>query len=155
MGVVMRQIQRPKGRAPRWAFCVYREAQVVFDSQWASVGFVARDSADWLAGLIARLDAHDAFAGCPGHPRVCARPAAPLLWQGDLADDCHAQAGELHCHAEWLTGPRRGGLWYASVWRTESANASVFHTLDRGLQPRSGSAARWLCELVVQARDDL
>jgi hypothetical protein len=118
---------------------------VVFESAWVSVQYQARQDAEWLARLIDALAEQGAFPGCPGHS---SQVASVVRWAGDLGDDCSAFVGELHCHAEHLSGPVRGGAWYCSVSRS---GESVFHTADRGVHPRSGEAARWLCEVVVCA----
>jgi hypothetical protein len=139
------QFARAKHRSPRWAFRVTAGDAVVFESAWVSVRYPAREGAAWLAGLIHALAERGAFPGCPGH---LGQVANPVRWGGPLGDDCSAFVGDLYCHAEHLSGPVRGGLWYCSVSR---ARESVFHTADRGVQPRSGEAARWLCEVVVSA----
>ena len=145
MAVELWQAARPKGRPPRWAFRVTAGDAVVFESAWVSVQYLAREDAVWLAGLVDALAGRGAFAGCPGH---LGQVASSVRWGGDLGDDCSAIVGDLYCHAEHLYGPVRGGVWYCSVSR---AGESVLHTADRGVQPRSGKAARWLCEVAVCA----
>jgi hypothetical protein len=145
MGVELWQTDRPKGRPPRWAFRVTVAGAVVFESSWVSVRFPDREDADWLAGLLDVLAGRGALPGSPGHP---GQVASVVRWGGDLGDDCSATVGDLYCHAEHLSGPVRGGLWYCSVGRP---GVPLFHTADRGVQPRSGEAARWLCEVVVAA----
>jgi hypothetical protein len=135
------QFVRPKGRASRWAFRVALGGAVVFESAWVSVRCSAREDARWLAGLVEALADRGALPGCPGHPGL-------VTWGGDLDDDCWASVGEFHAHAEHLSGPSRGGLWYCSVSRR---GVGVFHSGDHGVQPRSGRAARWLCEVVMAA----
>jgi hypothetical protein len=145
MAVEVWQYARPGGRSPRWAFRVTAGGAVVFESAWVSVRYQAREDAAWLAELIDALAEQGAFHGCPGHPT-----SAPLAvrWDGDLGDDCSATVGTLYAHAEHLSGPFRGGVWYCSVRRE---GESLFHTAERGVQPRSGEAARWLCEVVLGA----
>jgi hypothetical protein len=145
VAVEVSQLIRPKGRPPRWAFRVIANDAVVFESAWVSVRYLTRADAEWLAGLISALADRGVFPGCPGH---LGQVSTPVCWGGDLGDDCSAFVGELYCHAEHLSGPVRGGLWYCSVSRSAE---SVFHTADRGVQPFSGEAARWLCEVVVCA----
>jgi len=99
----------------------------------------------WLAGLIDGLATRDAFPGCPGH---LGRATTEVRWTGDLGDDCSAVVGDFNCHAEHSCGPARGGVWYCSVYRS---GVRIFHTADRGVQPRSGKAARWLCEVMIAA----
>ena len=145
MAVEVWQYARPKGRPPRWAFRVTSEDAVVFESAWVAIRYFTREDASWLAELIDSLVARCVFPGCPGHPA-----AAPVMvrWDGNLSDDCSARVGDTYAHAEHLYGPRRGGVWYCSVCRRDE---SLFHTADRGVQPRSSEAARWLCELIMCA----
>jgi hypothetical protein len=145
VAVELWQYARPKGRPPRWAFRVTAVDAVVFESAWVSVRYLDRKDAAWLAGLIDTLAERGVFPGCPGHSR---QVASPVRWGGDLGDDCLALVADLYCHAEHMYGPSRGGGWYCSVSRS---GESIFHTADRGVQPRSGKAARWLCEVAVSA----
>ena len=145
MTVELWQAPRPKGRPSRWAFRVTAGDAVVFESAWVSVRYLGREDAAWLAGLIDALAARGEFTGCPGHPGQVARP---MPWQGDLGDDCSASVGDLSCHAEHMHGPVRGGVWYCAAGRGGEA---LLHTAERGVQPRSGEAARWLCEIVIRA----
>lgn len=108
-----------------------------------SIRFSDREDAEWLAAQIDALAKNGTFPGCPGHT---GQVVSTISWMGDLGDDCTAWVNDLHCHAEHLYGPFRGGAWYCSVIR---ARQFVFHTADHGIIPRSGNAARWLCELVV------
>jgi hypothetical protein len=145
MPVEVWQFARPKGRPPRWAFRVIAAGSIVFESAWVSVRYVARQDAEWLAGLIDGLADRGIYPGSPGHR---GQVACQLSWVGELDDDCGAVAGDLVCHAEHLSGPFRGGMWYCSVSRS---GVFHFHTGDSGVRPRSGVAARWLCEIVVRA----
>jgi hypothetical protein len=145
MTVEVWQYARPKGRRPGWAFRVFSRDAVAFESAWVAVRYSAREDASWLAELIDSLIARGVFPGCPGHP---APAPVRVRWEGDLSDDCSARLGDLYAHAEHLSGPRRGGAWYCSVKRRDE---SLFHTVDCGVQPRSGEAARWLCELIMYA----
>ena len=88
------------------------------------------------------MAARGAFAGCPGLPGQ----VGPVLWWGPLDTDHGATAGGIECHAEHLSGPVRGGNWYCQVYRGE---AQYFHTAECGIEPCSGEAAWWLCEVVV------
>jgi hypothetical protein len=74
------QAARPKGRPARWAFRVTAGGEVIFKSAWVDVRYADRGDAEWLAGLIDRLAARGAFAGCPGHPGQ----VGPVLWWGPL-----------------------------------------------------------------------
>jgi hypothetical protein len=139
------QADNRKGRPARWQFRVTLDGVVVFDSSWVAVRYSERRDAEWLAGLVVRLAARQAFAGCPGHPGQ----VTPLLWWGgDLGDDYGTTIDGLHCYIEHLQGPVRGGLWYCSVYQ---GTETLFHTIEWGVQPRSGKAAWWLCEVVVSA----
>ena len=141
MAVEVWQHARPKGRPPRWAFRVTRDEAVAFESAWVAIRYSERGDASWLAGLIDSLVARGTLPWRPGHPAP-----AETMWDGDLDDDCRATVGDMHAHAEHLHGPRRGGAWYCSVSRS---GERLFHTADCGVLPRSGGAARWLCELVM------
>jgi hypothetical protein len=141
MAVEVWQYPRPKGRPPRWAFRVTRGDAVVFESAWVAARYAARGDASWLAGLIDSLVERGMPPGRPGQPTL-----AGIRWDGDPDDDCWATFGDMHAHAEHLYGPSRGGAWYGSVSRS---GERLFHTADCGVQPRSGEAARWLCELVM------
>jgi hypothetical protein len=143
MAVEVWQHARPKGRPPRWAFRAIRGDAVAFESAWVAIRYSAREDASWLAGLIDSLVARGMSPWRPGHSAP-----AEMRWNGDPDDDCRATVGEIHVHAEHLHGPRRGGVWYCSVDRS---GERLFHTADCGIQPRSGGAARWLCELVMYA----
>lgn len=130
------QQDRPKGRSACWAYRVTEGEKLIFQSQQVSVRLLSRDAAFWIARLIEALHG----------------PGQPLEWCGDLEDDCSAIWKNLGAHAEHSQGPRRSGLWYCAVRRSDGMR--FFHTADRGdVQPRSGSAARWLCELVISAAD--
>lgn len=145
MAVVVWQTARPKGRPPRWAFRVTTDDVVVFESPWVAVRFAARHDAEWLAATIDRLAAIRRFPWCPGHPGQC----EPVLWWGgDIGDDHGATIEGIQCHAEHLNGPLRGGIWYCQVYRDRE---QYFHTADSGVQPRSGPAAWWVCEMVISA----
>jgi hypothetical protein len=145
MAVEVWQFARPKGRSPRWAFRVRDGDRIVFESAWVSVRYRAREDAAWLAELIEWEAARGVFPGCPGHPTSA---SVLVPWSGDLGDDCWATVGDVSAHAEHLYGPVRGGAWYCSVRRSGEL---LFHTADYGVQPRSGEAARWLCEVVLCA----
>ena len=145
MAVELWQAARPKGRPPRWAFRVTAGGAAVFESAWVSVRYAARSDAEWLAATINRLAARGLFAGCPGHPGE----AEPVLWWGgDIGTDHGSTVGGVQCHAEHLFGPVRGGGWYCQVYR---GNEQFFHTIESGVQPRSGPAAWWICEVVLGA----
>jgi hypothetical protein len=143
MVVEVWQHVRPKGRPPRWAFRVTRGDAIAFESTWVAIRYSTREDASWLAELIDSLVARGRQPGRPGHP---ASPGAGIRWDGDPKDDCRASVGDMYAHAEHIHGPRRGGAWYCSFSR---AGEQLFHTADRGVQPRSGGAARWLCEVVM------
>ena len=75
-----------------------------------------------------------------------------LDWHGIFNDDCAATWKNYQAHAEHLSGPQRGGIWYCSV--SDAEGGRYFHTADRSdIQPKNGVAARWLCELVVSAAE--
>jgi hypothetical protein len=145
MAIEVWEAARVKGRPARWAFRVTQNGAVVFESSRVSVRYAARESAAWLAELIDSLIGCGAFPGYPGRSEP---PAEPILWSGALGDDCSAHVGGLDLHAEHVSGPARGGIWYCAV---QEAGRSVFHTADFGVEPRSGEAARWLCEVVARA----
>jgi hypothetical protein len=130
------QQDRPKGRNACWAFRVTDGDSVIFQSRQVSVRLLSRDAASWVARMIEELRG----------------PGRSLEWQGDMEDDCSAVWRTFGAHAEHLHGPRRGGSWYCSVGGPNGTR--FFHRADRAdVQPRSGGAARWLCELVISAAD--
>lgn len=144
MAVEVWQAFRAKGRSPRWSFRVSIDNSHIFEAAWVSVRYASRADAEWLANLIDRLVSRGGFAGCPGHRGQ----VAPVLWWGDLGDDHGATFHGINCHAEHLYGPLRGGSWYCQV---SFGGEQLFHTAESGVQPRSGNAAWWLCEIVVCA----
>ncbi|HYH69632.1 MAG TPA: hypothetical protein VD866_33355 [Urbifossiella sp.] len=144
MAVSVWEAARGKHRPPVWACRVTAGEAVAFDSSWVSVRFRTADDARWFVGLVQTLYNRGAFLGPPGHRRV----EPDVRWGGRLNDDCAAFAGDLYAHAEHLDGPRRGGVWYCSVSR---GGSYLFHTADRGVVPRDGEAARWLCEVIIAA----
>jgi hypothetical protein len=144
MAVTVWEVPRGKHRSPVWACRVTAGETVVFDSAWVSVRYRTTEDARWLATLVEALHDGGAFLGPPGHRRV----EPDVRWAGPLNDDCAAFAGGLYAHAEHLDGPRRGGVWYCAVSRE---GTFLFHTSDRGVVPRDGEAARWLCEVVIAA----
>lgn len=136
MGIDIWKSIRQKKREPLWSYRVIDGEKVIFQSRQVSVRFLNQDAALWVARLVEQL-------GGPGEP---------LGWTGDLADDCSVETKELLGRAEHLYGPRRGGAWYCAVYGTPLSR--YFHTADRiDIQSRSGSAARWLCELVISAAE--
>lgn len=145
MAVELWETARLKGRSLRWAFRVTVEDALVFESAWVAVRYAARIDAEWLAGTIDRLVSRRLFVGCPGHPGQ----AGPILcWSSNIGTDHGATIGDIHCHVEHMFGPLRGGNWYCQVHRGAER---FFHTADMGVQPRSGNAAWWVCEVVVGA----
>jgi hypothetical protein len=62
----------------------------------------------------------------------------------ELGADHGATVDGISCHAEHLFGPVRGG-WYCQVVRDTE---QFFHTAESSVQPRSGPAAWWVCEVV-------
>jgi hypothetical protein len=139
------QALRSKGRSSLWAFRVTVDDAVVFDSAWVAVRYSSAADAEWLAGMTDRLAAQGEFAGCPGHP---GQRETVFWWGGDLGTDHGATVGDIICHAEHQFGPVRGGNWYCQVSRGDER---LFHTADCGIQPRSGNAAWWVCEVIVCA----
>jgi hypothetical protein len=145
VGIDIWEAARPKGRQPRWAFRVNSDLGVVFESAWVAVRYATRRDAEWLAATIDRLADMGRFAGSPGHPGQC----EPVLhWDVDIGNDHKVTVAGIHCHAEHLFGPVRGGGWYCQV---SSSTDQFFHTIESGVQPRSGLAAKWICEVVVSA----
>jgi hypothetical protein len=145
MSVEIWQTDRPKGRSPRWNFRVECGGINVFDSAWVAVRYRAREDAAWLAALVERLVTSAAFAGCPGHP---GQVAALLNWDSLPRDDLAAELEGIYGHAEHMSGPARGGIWYCQV---SAGPIRYFHTADIGVEPRSREAAWWLCEVVMCA----
>jgi hypothetical protein len=138
---------RAKNRASLWGCRVSYGSNIIFDSQWVSLRFQSSNAAQWLANLIATTYENGCFRAPPGR-RSSIEPF--LEWTGDPNDDCAAETDAFYAHAEWCTGPRRGGQWYCMVSSRVNARR-YFHSLDMAVEPRNGSCARWLCELVIAA----
>lgn len=126
--------ERPKGRTPIWVVRLRDGDAIAFTSETRSLHL--RDEA--AARLLGR-----ALATCLASG-VSMR--SDVDWQGDLSDDCTARIGRFQAHAEHLQGPRRGGVWYCQVF-------DVLHSEEAGIVPRSGRAARWLCEVIAVAAE--
>ena len=145
MSVEVNQVSRPKRRSPVWTFRVTHGDKVVFDCSWVSLRFVSKKGALWLARLVENLVQASAFFGAPGH-RLSG--GTEPCWKGNVGDNWSVEKDGLYAHAEHCEGPMRGGMWYCRVTR---CGETIFHTLDLGICPRDGVAARWLCELVFKA----
>ena len=138
------KVDRPKGRDPLWAFTL-RGDEVLFRSRDVAVRYLQRSDAQYVAELLINV--------LSNHGSLDLRSPAGCTWEGDVNDDCTTHFRGLIGRAEWLSGPRRGGIWYSAVFRCNEIDA-VFHTADRnGIQPRSGDAARWISEVVMLAAD--
>jgi hypothetical protein len=123
-----------------WSFEVSQNEQIVFDSVSLGIRLKSRAAAEWLSALIEHLLANQ---GLPNQ--------ADADWSGDLNDDCHFDDGTFHAHAEHCTGPKRGGVWYCMV-EISGGQERYFHTADLpGIEPKSGTAARKLCKMVISA----
>lgn len=74
----------------------------------------------------------------------------PIVWVGDLDDDCSASFGDYRAHAEDM-----GDSWYCAVMHKDNAPGNVlpdiFHSTDSDICPLSGEAARRLCEFIMRA----
>ncbi len=76
--------------------------------------------------------------------------AANPIWTGDLDDDCSLHWRGYHAHAECLSRNQ----WHCMVWReAEGKSTQVFHADEFDVMPKTGEAARWLCELVIATAD--
>lgn len=78
----------------------------------------------------------------------------PIVWTGDLADDCTARWRGLMGRAEKLSDQH----WYVGVYRTdmpggEPGDDTIYHHLDAKVSPHSGTAARRLAEMVMRLVD--
>jgi len=69
----------------------------------------------------------------------------PIVWEGDLDDDCRARWRGLRAHAEAMDE----NAWYCSV-RVEDADDDLFHSSTDDVVPITGAAARKLCEMVMR-----
>ncbi len=132
---------------PLWECRVLNGKEVIFDSLWVSLRIRSANAAQWLADLVIATYDRGLLRAAPGH-RSSNDPF--VEWTGDPSDDCAARLGPLHAHTEWSSGPHRGGDWYCMV-RTTEDNATFFHSADMSIHPRSGVAARWLCETIMAA----
>lgn len=72
-------------------------------------------------------------------------PGGPILWTGDLEDDCVCRWQGMVGHAECLGDD----LWFAGV-TVEGDDGYLFHACEHDTQPVTGDAARRLCELVMR-----
>ncbi len=137
MTITVWKFDRPKQRKPLWACRVMKGEELVFESRSVSIRLQTEEAAYWLAHHVEAVQLIPLQNILP-----------KLFWHGDLDDDCHACWRGVHAHAEWSNGARRGGLWYCSV--SEGNDVRFFHTADRNdICPKSGKAARWLCELIM------
>jgi hypothetical protein len=128
----------PKGRAPTFRVLIREGETVVFDSSSISLRVKTEAAASLLAGAVIRsltggISLSD-LAGDRGNSQ-------PFTWVGDLNDDCTAAINGISVHAEHLSGPLNGGVWF---WSVPLVAGSVDHP---DLEPKNSRAARWLCEL--------
>lgn len=139
--VAVESVERPKGRPTLWACSVSENDRMAFSSRSVSLRLLDESAAHWLGQLVA-----DVLA--VGSLQLMGKEGPPQ-WQGNPKDDCSLAFENHAAHAEWLSGPSRGGVWYCAVYCTDGSR--LFHTADfHQIQPKSGRAARWLCELVIQ-----
>jgi len=70
-------------------------------------------------------------------------------WEGDLEDDCSLSTMDSYgAHAEAMSDNE----WYCSVWRGDRPNSVlIFHSNEDDVMPKTGEAARKLCEWVIDA----
>lgn len=71
-------------------------------------------------------------------------------WTGDLCDDCTCKAGPLLAHVECLSDEPE--VWHASVnlFYRVKGDPDIFRADTADIIPKTGEAARWLCELVMR-----
>ena len=139
MTIEVNVTDRPKGRSALWGFKILDKENIVFDDSWVSIKFLNQKSAIWMAEIVEKLYEKGLIL-----PRT-----AQKNWERDLDYDCILQEGNLFAHAEHMEGPKgKGGIWYCQV---HSKDRRYFHTSDHDIQPRSGAAARWLCEIIILA----
>jgi hypothetical protein len=90
-----------------------------------------------------------------------------ITWQGDLADDCTAQVGDLFAHCECMgdlimhdpDDPKdkwRGEIWSLSVCRVDDegfwlVEPDLFHSADHAGTVTSGDMARGIAEAIMRA----
>lgn len=85
----------------------------------------------------------------------------PIEWKGDLGDDCTAEWRGMFAHAECLyeydpddhepdESPNDPSYWFCSVI-IKGREYELFHDMTADVMPKTGKAARWLCELVMRA----
>lgn len=147
LSVEVEPLERPKGRARLWKCVVSTDGREVFASRTVAIRLREERAARWLGELVAGLMTEGLSVPTAVHTRD-----GVSAWEGDLDDDCWLDAGHCSAHAEWMDGPRRGGVWYCSV--RDRDGTILFSTVDfRDIQPKSGVAARWLCEHVIQASE--
>jgi hypothetical protein len=136
-----RLTQNPTARSTEsWSFVLTQDGATAVDSDSLGIRMTTRCAAEWLSALVEHLIAKGALP-----------QASDSLWHGDLNDDCHFHESPFRAHAEHMTGPRRGGVWYCAVDDTITGRR-YFHTADfPGVEPKTGTAARRLCAMVVLA----
>lgn len=148
MEIEILQKPRAKGRSAVWTLVVRTaDHHVIFDSRWISIRFPSEKGAHDFAELILSTQKAGIYRPPPGHESLDG-VATGISWSGDLLDDCVARLDDFVAHAEWLTGSqgRKGGNWFCAVWKGDQR---LWHTADVDVVPRSGAAARWICELVI------
>lgn len=76
----------------------------------------------------------------------------PIVWTGDIEDDCVAKWRGLGAHAEYLNRYS----WHAMVWvinpnaKVGADNLTLFHADENDVNPKTGPAARKLCEWLMR-----
>jgi len=65
-------------------------------------------------------------------------------WIGDLNSRCTASIGDFQANVERLEAPSGAGIWYCLV-------SDVLHSVEAGIVPGDGEAARWLCAVFASA----
>lgn len=142
--VTIEELERADGKPKLWACAVLEDGHTAFSSRSVSLRLRDESAARWLGELVVSL-----LADGTALPMISHQRTDKPLWEGDLDDDCHLDAGGHRAHVEWMSGPRRGGSWYCAVVSADGRR--LFHTADfNTIQPKSGAAARWLCELIIQ-----
>ncbi len=75
----------------------------------------------------------------------------PIVWTGDLEDDCFAEWNGLYAHAEQMSS----GNWFCCVFDKKNGEKAydadyVLHTMRDDIHPVDGESARKLAEMAMK-----
>lgn len=70
----------------------------------------------------------------------------PIVWKGDLSDDCTAVWAGLMLRAEWM----QGSLWWWAVYDKQGDDISIKSSNDYSEKCTSGKDAREKAEAIAR-----